>query len=313
MRHSRHTRLEQYLAVLELAPGASVQEVKNAYRELCIIWHPDKHPERVSTRATQKLQALNEAYHWLMRHGNLRQAPSAAEAPARHGPSDASGDPRDDWWQSIGRAWQQALQRGLRLARPPSADEVERLFTVEALDVSHTAITDLSPLRRFTTLRTLACENTAITDLSPLSGLHDLRELDCWNTSVRSLEPLAALPHVRRLNCTNTQVDDLTPLQQMRRLRNLSCSATPIATLEPLRELTELEALSCGETRITSLEPLRPMHRLRVLYCSQTAITSLAPLRDLPNITQVFCADTHVPLDEIGRFKTAFPHCRVVY
>jgi len=61
----------RYLFVLELEPGASSQDVKSAYRELCLIWHPDKNPERVMVRATRKLQQLNEAYAWLTEHAAL--------------------------------------------------------------------------------------------------------------------------------------------------------------------------------------------------------------------------------------------------
>jgi len=60
-----------YLSVLELEPGASSQDVKSAYRELCLIWHPDKNPARVTARATRKLQHLNEAYAWLTEHAAL--------------------------------------------------------------------------------------------------------------------------------------------------------------------------------------------------------------------------------------------------
>jgi hypothetical protein len=55
-----NARRDRYLTILELAPGASLAEVKTAYRELCLIWHPDKRPARVSARATQKLQALKD-------------------------------------------------------------------------------------------------------------------------------------------------------------------------------------------------------------------------------------------------------------
>ena len=62
---------------LDLAPGASLDDVKKSYRELALIWHPDKVPDRVKDRATTKFTEINEAYQWLVRHPErLRVSPS---------------------------------------------------------------------------------------------------------------------------------------------------------------------------------------------------------------------------------------------
>ncbi len=311
----KQTECTYYLSILELAPGASLQEVKTAYRELCLIWHPDKNPERVSERATKKLQALNEAYQWLLRHGNLRDefAPQTTHVQRRPAVSSASRNAQHSWWQQIGSVWQTMFQRTLQLVRTPTPHDMERLLALEEFDVSNTTISDLTPLQSLRNLRKLECDNTPITDLSPLCDLHELRELDCWNTSITSLEPVAQLTQLQRLNCNNTHIESLVPLQNLKDLRQLSCSGTSISTLEPLRVLVNLENLSCGETRVRSLEPLQQLMNLRVLYCSQTSITSLAPLHALPNFQQLYCLDTQVPLYDIGRFRTAFPQCSVSY
>ena len=59
-----------YLQMLELSEDASPDEVKAAYRELCLIWHPDRHPERLRERTTRKLQEINHAYAWLTRQAS---------------------------------------------------------------------------------------------------------------------------------------------------------------------------------------------------------------------------------------------------
>ena len=62
---------------LDLAPGASLDDVKKSYRELALIWHPDKVPDRVKDRATAKFTEINAAYQWLVRHPeNLRTSSS---------------------------------------------------------------------------------------------------------------------------------------------------------------------------------------------------------------------------------------------
>ena len=56
------------LSTLDLAPGASLEDVKKSYRELALIWHPDKVPAQVKDRATTKFTEINEAYQWLVRN-----------------------------------------------------------------------------------------------------------------------------------------------------------------------------------------------------------------------------------------------------
>ena len=62
---------------LDLAPGASLDDVKKSYRELALIWHPDKVPDRVKDRATAKFTEINEAYLWLVRNPEKLRMPSA--------------------------------------------------------------------------------------------------------------------------------------------------------------------------------------------------------------------------------------------
>ena len=66
---------------LDLAPGASLDDVKKSYRELALIWHPDKVPDRVKDRATAKFTEINEAYQWLVRNPeNLRTSSAAGSS-----------------------------------------------------------------------------------------------------------------------------------------------------------------------------------------------------------------------------------------
>lgn len=63
-------RVRQYLANLELSPGATWPEVERAYRRLQERYHPDKHeghPERHGA-AIELSESLSRAYEALRRH-----------------------------------------------------------------------------------------------------------------------------------------------------------------------------------------------------------------------------------------------------
>ncbi len=76
-------KTQKALLSLDLAPGASIDDVKKSYRELALIWHPDKVPDRVKDRATMKFTEINEAYQWLVRHAEKLRMPSSS-GPSSH-------------------------------------------------------------------------------------------------------------------------------------------------------------------------------------------------------------------------------------
>lgn len=49
----------------DLQPGASLADLRRAYRDLMLVWHPDRLPERLRETATEKAKELNRAYDYL--------------------------------------------------------------------------------------------------------------------------------------------------------------------------------------------------------------------------------------------------------
>ncbi len=64
------------LRVLGLAPGCSESEMRQAYRDLVQIWHPDRFADqRLKQRAEEALKRINEAYSILASHSPTGDAP----------------------------------------------------------------------------------------------------------------------------------------------------------------------------------------------------------------------------------------------
>lgn len=59
--------IKRYLEILELQPGASMDELNQAYKDLVNIWHPDRFSNnpRLKQRAEEKLKEVNQAYEAL--------------------------------------------------------------------------------------------------------------------------------------------------------------------------------------------------------------------------------------------------------
>ncbi len=56
--------IQGYYRLLEIEPGSPLDAVKEAYRELIKVWHPDRFPNdpKLRKRATDRAAAINGAY-----------------------------------------------------------------------------------------------------------------------------------------------------------------------------------------------------------------------------------------------------------
>jgi DnaJ domain len=94
------TDLDHWYEILELEPGASFEEVKQAYRDLARIWHPDRFggDPRLRQRAEARQKEINEAFRQLKAHADeLGRVPRPTPPPPpSHG---ASTEPRPQTFQ----------------------------------------------------------------------------------------------------------------------------------------------------------------------------------------------------------------------
>ncbi|MDT9196601.1 J domain-containing protein [Limnospira fusiformis KN01] len=60
--------IDRYYQLLNVKPGASLEEIKQAYRTLALLWHPDRYPadSHIQYQATEKFKEINYAYDRLM-------------------------------------------------------------------------------------------------------------------------------------------------------------------------------------------------------------------------------------------------------
>jgi DnaJ-class molecular chaperone len=56
--------LQRCFEILDLPPGASLEEAKEAYRDIVHVWHPDRfsHHPRLKLKAEKKMKEINLAF-----------------------------------------------------------------------------------------------------------------------------------------------------------------------------------------------------------------------------------------------------------
>ena len=81
--------------ILELDPGASLEEVRQAYKDAVTVWHPDRfaHHPRVRDKAQQKLKDLNLAYEKVSAFVRSRQGRSHSSGRDTDGGAVHETDP----------------------------------------------------------------------------------------------------------------------------------------------------------------------------------------------------------------------------
>lgn len=104
-------------AILGLTAGASLAELKTAYRQLAKQWHPDRFaqdPEKLK-QATTQFQRINEAYEILRLQGETRSTPPAFRTKTtrtKTGYRATTTDPEFYYW---------AAQKAVNLNAPQEA------------------------------------------------------------------------------------------------------------------------------------------------------------------------------------------------
>jgi curved DNA-binding protein CbpA len=119
---------------LGVAPDASPDDIRRAFRRRAMEWHPDrnKHPE-----ATARFREIVEAYECLKDPASRAAYDACHRARTAHGPRYRAGD--DARRRAAYEAWRRAAEEARRRAEepppppppPPPPSELER-FLAEA-------------------------------------------------------------------------------------------------------------------------------------------------------------------------------------
>lgn len=109
---------------------------------------------------------------------------------------------------------------------------------LQALDLGHNKITDISFLEGMPHLKYLILADNDIPDITPIASLKELEYLELFMNDFTDLTPLTELPNLIDLNLCRLKLTDLTPLYEMKQLKRLWISGkNPKFTEEELAAL----------------------------------------------------------------------------
>ena len=148
----------------------------------------------------------------------------------------------------------------------PIADVTEAdMALLTDLDLSGSAVTDLTGIEFATALETLDLSDTAITDLSLVAQLVSLTALDVSGTDVDSGAFLSALVNLTSLDISDSDLSDSSVLAQLTLLTSLNISGVNIADGAFLSSLGSLVNLEASNIEFTSLSSILSLSELQSL------------------------------------------------
>ncbi len=141
------------------------------------------------------------------------------------------------------------------------ARAIEKLSSINQLDLSTSQISDIRPLTTLENLTALKLINNKITDLTPLKSLTNLITLDLSYNRVTDITPLQSLENLNVLNLSYNRVTDVTPLQSLNNLNELNLSHNKITDISSLQALERLIYLFVRDNPIDDETcPIKPKY-----------------------------------------------------
>ena len=223
---------------------------------------------------------------------------------------------RDDelktWWTSLDPEWKLYFKSRFQLSKSDSVDlgklykfvavdslnlsgksqikhlkPLSELRDLKFLDISHTAIEDLSPISNITFLETLNLSSTPTVAIKFIKYSDKLRDLDISNTQIEEISELINLTNLQVFKAKNTAIQSFAVLNQFKNLKHLELTKSGFNSIENIKELAVLETLSLSENYILNFSLLSKLSSLVSLDLSETNFEDLSPLSSMTNLVHL--------------------------
>ena len=172
---------------------------------------------------------------------------------------------------------------------------VRDAMQVQKLDLTSSAVTDVSSLRYFVGLTSLELGNNFITDISALSDLKKLQNLNLEQNSIEDVSPLSGLTRLKELDLNENNIEDISCLSGLTQLTMLDIRSNYIGDISALKNMSQMKELyMSSNSDLYDLSPLSDMPSLWYLSFKDTAVTDISPLRRNNALTTLVMSFTGV-------------------
>ena len=165
------------------------------------------------------------------------------------------------------------------------ATNVEASLSWGRIDISENAITDLTPIARFSELYSLFASYNKITDMTPVTSLTGIDEIDLSHNDIAAIPAFPADSWLSTLKLSHNKISNFSSLNGLQHLDELVLDYNQIASLAFLNDIEtpdfSFRTLDLSGNAFTSLAPMTVLTSVSWLYLNDSLFTDLSPLLTL--------------------------------
>jgi len=148
------------------------------------------------------------------------------------------------WWEMLTAEWKGAFSGLVELSSPPTREELHEVSFLKSLDISdNRQITSITPLEKLSSLNYLDISGTGVKDLQPIANSFSLQVLNISGTSVGNLSPVSGLSRLKEIDISKTLVKSILPLIELHELEVIIMDSTEVDDVGSLIKLKRLEKI----------------------------------------------------------------------
>ncbi len=213
------------------------------------------------------------------------------------------------WWKALSPEWKKALT-GEKQARDLMFVQIKGLLKATKIDISNRPIDDISLLSKFSGLKKLNMSHTNVADLYPLRNLNKMEELDLSATKVKDINALQYMSSLNKLILDSTLITNISVLENMDSLKTLSMQYTKVDSLAPLEYLEHVENLKLSGMPISDLKVFGEYSKVKVLVFDNTKVISLKGIENMSDLERISFSNT--PITDISLLKN-FKKLKIIH
>ncbi|MBF4471721.1 LamG-like jellyroll fold domain-containing protein [Flavobacterium sp. HJJ] len=172
-----------------------------------------------------------------------------------------------------------------------------KINTITQLNVSNSAIKDLTGIQDFAQLTDLYCNQNLLTALN-VSKNTFLKTLDCNNNKIEVLD-ISKNIALDTLSCYSNRLTVLD-VKINKSLKKLDCGSNQISSLD-VSTNTDLIFLGCNTSLLTTLD-ISKNTRLKLLDCRENKLTSL-DVSAIGTLTELYCQSNQLTSLDVSKNK----------
>ncbi|MBR5774003.1 MAG: hypothetical protein IKY44_04040, partial [Clostridia bacterium] len=166
------------------------------------------------------------------------------------------------------------------------------------LNLTNSAVKDITGLRYMTRLTILRIDNTAIADISEMAGMTRLQIFTAANSAVADLAPVAKLENLEFITVPGTKVQSLASLADNRlySLESINLKGNGITDASALGNIPSLTTITLSENEIDNVSFISSLTAPENLYLDNNYIENIDAIYELSTLVELDVSSNYIDI-----------------